>query len=54
MTPPIIIIPPQKQIAHIVNTIRFKCGAEGNPIPNITWYHNGHRLKLHGKFYLLE
>lgn len=52
MTPPIITIRPETQTVPLVNSIRFKCGAQGNPIPNITWYHNGQRLKLHGKFYL--
>ncbi|CAH1721858.1 unnamed protein product [Aphis gossypii] len=49
MTPPNIIIPPETQTMPIANTIRFRCVAEGNPTPNITWYHNGQRLKLNGR-----
>lgn len=49
MTPPNISIPPETQTMPIANTIRFKCVAEGNPTPNITWYHNGQRLKLNGR-----
>ncbi|XP_060838288.1 protogenin B-like [Rhopalosiphum padi] len=49
MTPPNIIIPPETQTMPIANTIRFRCLAEGNPTPNITWYHNGQRLKLNGR-----
>lgn len=49
MTPPIITIQPESQTMPIANSIRFRCEAEGNPSPNITWYHNGQRLKLNGK-----
>lgn len=51
MTPPIITVRPETQTVPIANSIRFKCEAEGNPTPNITWYHNGQPLKLDGKFY---
>lgn len=53
MTPPIITIQPETQTMPIANSIRFRCEAEGNPTPNITWYHNGHRLKLHGNLKLV-
>jgi len=53
MTPPIITVKPETQTVPIANTIRFRCEAKGNPTPEITWYLNGQRLKLHGKSYFL-
>lgn len=52
MTLPIITVKPVTQTMPIANTIRFRCEAQGNPTPKITWYHNGQRLKLHGKYSL--
>lgn len=55
MTPPMIVVKPETQTMSIANTIRFKCEAHGNPTPEITWYHNGQRLKLHGmRAYTIE
>lgn len=51
--PPIITTRPETQTMPIVKTIRFKCVVDGNPFPDIAWYHNGERLKSYGKFYLL-
>lgn len=53
MTPPVIIVAPKTQTMPIANSIRFQCKAEGNPTPVISWYHNGHPLKLVGKYYLI-
>lgn len=50
MTPPIITVQAETQTLPVANTIRFKCGVRGNPAPNITWYHNGQVLSIHGKF----
>lgn len=52
MTPPKITVQPESQTIPIANSIRFRCEAVGNPTPNITWYHNGAHLKLHGNIYL--
>uniref|UniRef100_A0A2S2PYT6 Protogenin n=1 Tax=Sipha flava TaxID=143950 RepID=A0A2S2PYT6_9HEMI len=54
MMPPIITIRPETQSMPIVKTIRFKCGADGNPYPNISWYHNGERLKSNGRVKIKE
>ncbi|XP_050421746.1 protogenin B-like [Adelges cooleyi] len=54
MTPPTIVTKPETQTVPIANTIRFRCSAEGNPTPNITWYHNGQLLKPHGRIKLKD
>lgn len=54
MTPPSIVTGPASRNIPIANTVRFKCDVDGNPTPNITWYHNGQRLKSHGKLDLLQ
>lgn len=53
MTPPIITIRPETQTTPIANSVRFRCGVDGIPTPNITWYHNGQPLKLYGNFFHL-
>lgn len=52
--PPIITTRPETQSMPLVKTIRYKCRADGNPYPNISWYHNGERLKSNGKLCLLK
>lgn len=52
MTPPTIVTGPESRNIPIANTVRFKCGADGNPTPKITWYHNGQQLKSFGKLNL--
>lgn len=52
MSPPNITVKPETITLPMANSIRFKCKAEGNPPPSISWYHNGQLLKLYGKLYL--
>ncbi|VVC40187.1 Hypothetical protein CINCED_3A025745 [Cinara cedri] len=49
MTPPTITIRPETRSVPLANSIRLKCGVQGNPIPNITWYLNGECLKFYGR-----
>ena len=50
-TPPVIVRKPQSLISPAAKTARFPCEASGVPTPNVTFYKDGVRLKIHGTFY---
>ncbi|CAH2320342.1 cell adhesion molecule-related down-regulated by oncogenes [Pelobates cultripes] len=53
LEPPAITRGPEDHVALIGSTVRFICEARANPVPNITWVHNGTLIHPTSRYHLL-